>query len=195
MTPVPTDRRPRARRVLPELRREEILDAGESLLVTKGLDAVTMADVAQAAGLAKGTVYLYFTAKTELLAALRARYLDRFSARLDVTLRHTSRTKASTSIARFVDELFSFSLQHRSLHHQLFHEAGFSEDDALAALAARVHTFLGESQARGRDPEVTAAFLVAGVHGALVAAMHEDERGAQRWRDGARLLAQRVVGG
>ena len=41
-----------------------------------------MAEVAEAASVAKGTVYLYFESKAELLAGLRARYFDDFVARL-----------------------------------------------------------------------------------------------------------------
>ena len=43
------------------------------MLVERGLAAATMADVAEAAAVAKGTVYLYFESKAELLAGLRAR--------------------------------------------------------------------------------------------------------------------------
>ncbi len=48
----------------------EILAAARSVMAQKGLDSLTMDDIAQAAGVAKGTLYLYFQSKDELIQAL-----------------------------------------------------------------------------------------------------------------------------
>src|SRR5689334_6441034 len=116
------------RRRAPEERTDALLDAAESLLLERGLSAMTVADVAEAAGVAKGTVYLYFDAKEALLAGLRARYLSRFVATVEPAVSST-RSGPATRLDRFVDGLFEFSIAHRALHHVLFHEAGFPEDD------------------------------------------------------------------
>ena len=51
-------------------RPDEILDAALSLFTAKGFGATKVEDVAAAAGLSKGTVYLYFPSKEALLEAL-----------------------------------------------------------------------------------------------------------------------------
>lgn len=51
-------------------RREEILLAGEELFVRKGFFGTTMDEIARAAELAKGTLYLYFPSKEALLAEI-----------------------------------------------------------------------------------------------------------------------------
>jgi|YNPNPStandDraft_1061719.scaffolds.fasta_scaffold12933_2 AcrR family transcriptional regulator len=51
-------------------RTREILAAARSLLAQRGLEALTMDDIAQAARVAKGTLYLYFPSKDELIQAL-----------------------------------------------------------------------------------------------------------------------------
>ena len=51
------------RRQPPDVRREQILDAAQRVLLRRGPAAATMAEVADAASLAKGTVYLYFASK------------------------------------------------------------------------------------------------------------------------------------
>ena len=48
----------------------EILAAARGVMAQKGLDSLTMDDIAQAAGVAKGTLYLYFQSKDELIQAL-----------------------------------------------------------------------------------------------------------------------------
>jgi AcrR family transcriptional regulator len=54
-------------------RREAILAAAQDVFAEKGFDGATIADIAKAAGVASGTVYLYYESKIELFAALNAR--------------------------------------------------------------------------------------------------------------------------
>jgi hypothetical protein len=72
--------------------------------------------------------------------------------------------------------LFDFSIAHHLLHHALFHEAGFSEDDAFAGGRRAVAEILREGVDSGEfavaDVDVAAVFLLHGVHGALVEALH-----------------------
>lgn len=56
-------------------RRDEILDAAEKVFFNKGVQLATMDDVAEAAELSKGTLYLYFKSKEELYLALHLRGL------------------------------------------------------------------------------------------------------------------------
>jgi len=52
-----------------------LLDAALALFVERGFAATRMDDVAQRAGVSKGTVYLYWSAKEELLRAVILRFL------------------------------------------------------------------------------------------------------------------------
>ena len=58
--------------VLSAFRSSEILDAARKVFAKKGFNQATMEEIAEAAGVAKGTVYLYFSSKRAIyLAALR----------------------------------------------------------------------------------------------------------------------------
>lgn len=59
-------------------RHDAILDAAERLLLRSPERVANVAEVADAARLAKGTVYLYFPSKEELLLALHERNIDGF---------------------------------------------------------------------------------------------------------------------
>ena len=59
-------------------RHHAILDAAARLLLRSPERIANMADVADEAGLAKGTVYLYFPSKEELLLAVHERNIDGF---------------------------------------------------------------------------------------------------------------------
>ena len=67
-------------------RHEAILDAAERLLVRAPERVANVAEVAEEAGLAKGTVYLYFPGKEELLLALHERHVADFFRDLNALL-------------------------------------------------------------------------------------------------------------
>jgi AcrR family transcriptional regulator len=66
-----------------------ILDAAERLLLRSPDRVANVAEVADEAGLAKGTVYLYFPGKEELLLALHERNIGGFFDALFVLLERT----------------------------------------------------------------------------------------------------------
>src|SRR5215472_19127003 len=57
-------------------RRTQILDAATRVFAGKGFNRATVRDVAQAAGVADGTIYNYFANKTDLLFGLLDRLND-----------------------------------------------------------------------------------------------------------------------
>jgi AcrR family transcriptional regulator len=63
-------------------RRSAILDAAERLFVRHPERMASVAEVAAAAGLAKGTVYLYFPGKEEMLLALHERQVAQYFSQL-----------------------------------------------------------------------------------------------------------------
>jgi len=61
----------------PEVRPQQILEAAFRVFGTRGLHQATLDDVARAAGITKGTIYLYFPSKAALFSAmLKARVND-----------------------------------------------------------------------------------------------------------------------
>lgn len=87
-----------------EERRHAILDAAERLLVRSPERVANVAEVADEAGLAKGTVYLYFASKEELLLALHERNSSRFFAALQ------SRLDQEQTVS--IDEMLELTARH-----------------------------------------------------------------------------------
>lgn len=63
-----------------EQRREAILDAAEQQWLAQPERMADVAEIAAAAGLAKGTVYLYFRSKEELFLAIHERHVNFFKS-------------------------------------------------------------------------------------------------------------------
>ena len=75
----------RARSETEKIEREcSILAATEILLRQSDYDSMTMQAVATAAGLAKGTLYLYFTSREALVLAVHSRLFDRWIDRFAI---------------------------------------------------------------------------------------------------------------
>ena len=87
-----------------EERRGEILDAAERLFLAHPDRMASVAEVAQSAGLAKGTVYLYFPSKEEMLLALHERHVRHFFEALMKKLREAGPLD--------FDDVFPITLKH-----------------------------------------------------------------------------------
>ena len=68
--------RPRRQSPAPQRRRGDLLDAATTLFAEHGVEATSVAAIAAAAGVAKGSFYRYFASREELMAALKARFID-----------------------------------------------------------------------------------------------------------------------
>ena len=64
-------------------RKAQIINAAESVFTQKGFDEARMDDIAEETGLSKGTLYLYFKSKDDLIIAILDRMFQREFKQLD----------------------------------------------------------------------------------------------------------------
>jgi AcrR family transcriptional regulator len=58
-------------------KRDQILDGAKSVFATQGFEGASMNDITRAAGVSKGTIYVYFDSKEDLFAGLIERERER----------------------------------------------------------------------------------------------------------------------
>ena len=94
-----------------EARRDDILGAALALFLgdTRRLPAV--AAIAAEAGLAKGTVYLYFETKEQIFAALLSREWDALLARVQESFANPA-GRREAAVSRFIDGFVAFLSSH-----------------------------------------------------------------------------------
>ncbi|MBV6655996.1 MAG: TetR/AcrR family transcriptional regulator [Mameliella sp.] len=84
------------------LRKQHILDSAETVLQSKGLQKFSISDVAKAAKLAPGTLYLYFKKKEDIIAQLTIRSRHKLLQHF-----HESIQKADDPLEQFRNILFA----------------------------------------------------------------------------------------
>ena len=81
-----------------DLRRAHLIAAATRLFADADFEAVTIARVAEAAGVAKGTAYIYFATKETLFVELVRAELTQWLAALTVTLKRLRSTQPATAV-------------------------------------------------------------------------------------------------
>jgi len=180
----------------PEVRREQILDSAAQVLAAKGLTAMTVADVVAGAGIAKGTFYLYFNGKEELIAALQARYTESLITRAEAVL--TGPGTHAERLDELVAAITDFHGSQIHLHHALFRDAGLPDDQSLRRLTGLLATFIRDGAAAGAfhpaAPEFAATFVVHGLHGVLPPFLHQRAQTRAQFLAAATATARQVLG-
>jgi len=122
--------------------REGILDATERLLARYGYRKMTVEDIAREVGVGKGTIYLHFSSKEEIVLSHVDRIVDRLKERLHAIAQSNATAAIRLRLMLLTRVLFRFdSIQHYTQ----------SLNDLLAALrpgllARRAHYFDDEAQ-------------------------------------------------
>ena len=163
----------------PEDRRREILDAALELFGAKGFHDTPMEEIAGAAGVAKGTIYLYFQSKEHLLLALKQRFMSGLVERLtDVIAEAIERVAAGAPvdyrdvIDAIFEELVAYHCENResvevvvrqSPGPDLILEALELEKAFLQLLASTFREAREYGLIHTEDPEMTARLVNAAI--------------------------------
>jgi AcrR family transcriptional regulator len=143
-------------------RRSDLLDAAESHVLRYGVDTLTVDDVTIGAGVAKGTFYLHFANKNELVGALRDRYVQRFADR------QREAARAVDGVARVEQWMLTGLNEYLAdtrLHDLLFHNAARPEKPSPNLAAEGLQDLLQEIRTDVPDPAATAIILDHAMHG------------------------------
>jgi AcrR family transcriptional regulator len=163
----------RTERVLQRLsaRHDAIIAAAQAIATEAGLGAVQIVPVAERAGIAAGTVYRYFPAKTDLVGAL----IEAVSAREIAAVRRAADAAPGplSALAAALTTFAARALRQRRLAWAVFAEPVDAAVDALRVaarqtLAAEIETRVRAAIAGGHLPEQEAAPAAAALTGMLL---------------------------
>jgi AcrR family transcriptional regulator len=182
----------------PEERREQILNGAARAFMAKGPSAATMSDIASEAGVAHGTVYLYFDSKEQLLSGLGDRYTEELIRRSGDWLDGDRPEDFVERLDRFLEETTDFHFEEHELQRLQFHAGAVREAESMRKLLEMLTRFIEGGVEAGRfrvsDAGFAANFLLHGLHGALIPILHEHGREREQFLTPAKELAHRILG-
>ena len=169
----------RQRRVVKsaEERRREMLDAAVELFARRGFNETTVGEIAEAAGVATGTVYLYFPSKDHILLAMHSRLGEGLAAHVESAAADMfdrqargEQVDAAEAIDTMVDALIGHAVENRELvqvccrYRPLIHREALSVDNRHLGMVMRVlEAGVELGFIHTSDPEMTAYLLDAAI--------------------------------
>lgn len=175
----------------PELRRDAVIDAARELFIQHGQSATSVDAIAKRAGVAKGTVYLYFSSKEHIIEAIETQFNAQVLDRVQSAARSFAGA-GTDAITAWCVELTHAYLDLLDTHDMLFLGRAASReaddplvDDLAALLAAQGHL----------APVSTAAFLLGGTTLVIDRAIATGDTQREQLLQTLRPLVQAVIDG
>lgn len=182
-------------------RRDELIDAARRSFLSQGVGPTTIEQITTGADVAKGTFYLYFSSKDDVLAALRERFAQDLLATIKSAIdarpaddwEGKLETWGRSAVAGYLDSI--------RLHDIIFHESrpptrgGLVQNIVIDHLVGLLQAGMDAGAWSISDARFTAVFLFSGLHG-VVDDAHAKEKRVNRNRLAHRLqqLCLRAVG-
>jgi AcrR family transcriptional regulator len=179
-------------------RRRDLMDAATRLFIRRGISDTTVAEIAEAAHVAKGTFYLYFDSKEHLLATLRERFVDEMMAHALPFIERIGTEDWWRLADAVAESMVDFTLEHADLCTFIMqqpHTPGTRDIladcelkmNALTASAIQVGIEAGAFHVD--DPELAAVFMK---NGTIFMVMEAILYGGKPDRDRLVAMAQRL---
>ncbi len=183
------------------LRRAQILEAATRVFAEKGYHRATTKDIARAAKMAEGTIYLYFENKAELLIAL-IEHLDQattqpadYASGLDMSLRALLAERLERDLSQLgsqFDQLMAIlpeALADPALRPQYYQRV---VAPGLAAMADHLRTRQERGEVSVEDVAMASRVFAATMLGLQILHILGDDIVRAAWRD-PRQLAEQIA--
>lgn len=164
-----------------EGRREQLLDAAERVILRKGLTSATVSDVTTEAGVAKGTFYLYFSTKDDVVRALQARMYEFLLQRIAEAYASATDGDWWTQVDQVLEAIVDFDVEHGDWHRLVMQSTTAPADmrrheqQIIGALTAAISKGVEEGAFAADDPEMFAVMLFHAGQGVSHHAIMSDE--------------------
>jgi AcrR family transcriptional regulator len=152
-------------------RREDLVDAAVRVFAEQGVVATSVDDIVRAAGVAKGTYYLYFESRDAIVTAVAERLVGSVAAAMTASLEARDRpaadrirgvARAMTTVGAGPSDRELIELIHEpanlAIHDRL---TGAITTRVAAEMAAVIEDGIAAGEFPDQDPRVAASFVLA----------------------------------
>jgi AcrR family transcriptional regulator len=178
--PVASKTRPRTKP--PDERREELMNAAQRQFLKHGVEATTIEQITTGAAVAKGTFYLYFSSKEDVLGALRGRFGQELLTRIKTAVAQNREQNWKGKLATWAAAGVAGYLDSAQLHDILFYGSprptpkGLVKNVIIDHLSELLQAGAKAGAWTVDDPEFTAVFLFNGLHSVVDHAQLNEKR-------------------
>ncbi len=185
----------------PEERRDELINAAQRLFLEQGVGPTTIEQITSGADVAKGTFYLYFSAKEDIVAALGERFAQELLARIKAAIAAESKEDWTGKLATWARAAVAGYLDSIRLHDIVFNGSsrpptreGLVNNIIIDHLVELLQAGVDAGAWLVDDPRSTAVFLFSGLHGVVDKYATEKRVNRSRLAHKLEQLCLRVVG-
>lgn len=158
------------------------MDAALKLFLEKGVAPTTIEQITEGASVAKGTFYLHFGSKDDVLIALRDRFVQRLLEGIEKAVAQRPAEDWPGKLETWAHASIECHFEALALHDIVFHESAPHSREAHSdnVLVAHLAALLDAGTAAGawsiEDSRFTAVFLFHGFHGIVDDALVLEKR-------------------
>jgi AcrR family transcriptional regulator len=174
--------KPRPRTKAPEERRDDLMNAAQRLFTEHGVASTTVDQITAHANVAKGTFYLYFSSKEDVVDALGDRFARQHLARIEAAIAAREGDDWKTRLRTWAAASAAFYLDSIRLHDVLFYgtrpatREGLVDNIVIDHLAGLLQSGVAAGAWTMDDCRSTAVFIFSGLHGVVDDAFLKEKR-------------------
>jgi AcrR family transcriptional regulator len=166
----------------PEERRDELMNAAQRLFLKHGVAPTTIEQITSGADVAKGTFYLYFSSKEDVLAALEERFAQELLKKIREAVAQKSPEDWKGRLATWASACANGYLDSIQLHDIVFYgyrpatREGLVDNNIIDYLLDLLQAGADANAWSIGDPRFMAVFLFSGFHAAVDDAYSKEKR-------------------
>ncbi|MGH2685711.1 MAG: TetR/AcrR family transcriptional regulator [Actinomycetota bacterium] len=160
----------------PDVRRQDLVDAAIKVFAEKGINRTTVADLTAAAGVAKGTFYIYFDSKEHLLGALKELMVSEILEHATTLYSRVGRDDWETLLDATVESMTDFFIDRQDMMQVMVQEGVTPETNELFAeletkvdqmFATAIQLGIDSGAFHATDAQMTGRLIHAAFEGTL----------------------------
>jgi|SRR5580658_935131 AcrR family transcriptional regulator len=177
-----TATKPRPRTKAPEVRRDDLMHAAQRIFLEQGVAPTTIEQITSGAGVAKGTFYLYFSSKEDLLAALGERFAQELLMGIRAAIAKKPEDDWKGKLTTWARACVTGYLDSIRLHDVVFFGSrprsreGLVDNIVIDHLSGLLQAGVDTGAWSIDDSRFTAVFLFSGFHGVVDDAYTKEKR-------------------
>jgi AcrR family transcriptional regulator len=158
------------------------MKAAQRLFLAHGVGPTTIEQITAGAEVAKGTFYLYFSSKDDLLAALRERFAEQLLDKIKAAIAEKKKEDWKGKLAAWAAAGVTGYFESLRLHDILFYGSrpptreGLVDNIVIDHLIELLEAGVNAGAWSIDDPRFTAVFLFSGLHGIVDDAYAQEKR-------------------